>query len=89
VATVSTSGVVTGQGVGTATITATSEGQSATATVTVALAPVATVSVSPSAPSVGVGQSVQLSATLRDAAGNLLTGRTVTLERRVRRGWRP
>jgi trimeric autotransporter adhesin len=78
VATVSTSGVVTGVGAGSATITATSEGQTATATVTVALAPVATVSVSPSAPSVGVGQSVQLSATLRDAAGNLLTGRTVS-----------
>ena len=38
---------------------------------------VATVAVSPSAPALTVGQTVQLSATLKDADGNMLTGRTV------------
>ena len=79
-ATVNGSGLVTavGAGAGAATITATSEGQSGTASVTVTLAPVATVSVTPVSPSVSVGQTVQLTATLRDAAGTVLTGRTVT-----------
>ena len=41
-------------------------------------APVASVSISPAAPSLQVGQTVQLTATLKDAGGNVLTGRTVT-----------
>jgi hypothetical protein len=41
-------------------------------------APVATVTVSPSSGTVAVGSTVQLTATLRDATGNVLTGRTVT-----------
>ena len=40
--------------------------------------PVATVPVGPVAASVTVGQSLQLSATLRDDSANLLSGRTVT-----------
>jgi len=40
--------------------------------------PVATVTVSPASPSVQVGQTAQLTATLKDANGNTLTGRTVT-----------
>ena len=40
-------------------------------------APVATVVVTPENPSVIAGQTVQLTATMRDAGGNLLTGRTV------------
>jgi uncharacterized protein YjdB len=43
-----------------------------------ALAPVASVSVSPAATSVTAGQTAQLSAMLRDASGNTLTGRVVT-----------
>ena len=77
VATVNSSGRVTGQSAGTVTITATSEGQSGTATVTVTLPPVASVEVSPSSTTVQVGNTVQLTATLRDAAGNVLTGRVV------------
>ena len=38
---------------------------------------VATVAVSPAAPALTVGQTAQLTATLKDAAGNVLTGRTV------------
>src|SRR5439155_506450 len=41
-------------------------------------APVATVTVSPAAASVSVGATVQLTATLKDASGNVLTGRSVT-----------
>src|SRR6266550_2722219 len=41
-------------------------------------APVAAVTVSPAAPSVSVGATVQLTATLKDASGNVLTGRSVT-----------
>jgi uncharacterized protein YjdB len=80
VATVSTGGLVTGVAAGTATITARSEGQSASTTATVQLVPVATVAVTPSTPSVQVDQTVQLAATLRDAQGTVLTGRTVTWE---------
>src|SRR5207244_4447319 len=59
-------------------ITATSEGQSGTASITVAGAPVASVTVTPASASVQAGQTVQLTATLKDANGNILTGRTVT-----------
>ena len=45
---------------------------------TVSLVPVATVTVTPASSSLTVGQTGQLTATLRDAAGNVLTGRTVT-----------
>src|SRR5205814_7057383 len=41
-------------------------------------APVASVTVSPAAPTVSVGATVQLTATLKDANGNVLTGRSVT-----------
>jgi len=41
-------------------------------------APVATVSVSPASLSIAVGQTMQLTATPRDAAGHALKGRTVT-----------
>ena len=77
VATVNGSGLVTAQGPGSATITATSEGQSASASVTVTLAPVASVTVTPSSPNVSLGGTRQLTATLRDAAGNVLTGRPI------------
>jgi uncharacterized protein YjdB len=78
IATVSSSGLVTGVAAGTVTITATSEGKSGTASITVAGAPVATVIVTPASASVQAGQTVQLTATLKDANGNILTGRVVT-----------
>src|SRR6266571_4158567 len=78
VATVSASGLVTGVAPGSATITATSEGKSGTAAITVNPPPVATVTVSPASASIRVGNTVQLTATLKDANGNVLTGRTVT-----------
>jgi len=81
IATVSTSGLVTGKVAGSATITATSEGQSGTAAITVTAVPpvpVASVAVSPASASVPVGQTVQLTATPKDASGNALSGRTIT-----------
>src|SRR6266516_1171649 len=78
IATVNSSGLVTGVVAGAVTITATSEGQSGTASITVSGVPVASVTVSPASASVPVGQTVQLSATLRDANGTILTGRSVT-----------
>jgi len=80
VATVSSTGVVTGAGSGgkSATITATSEGKSGTSTITVTLVPVGSVTVTPSPASVPIGQTVQLTATVKDANGLIVTDRAVT-----------
>src|SRR5436190_7547375 len=56
-----------------------SKSDTANVTVTCAPSPVASVSVAPPSATVPVGQSVQLSATPKDANGNALTGRAVTL----------
>ena len=65
--------------VGSAILTATSEGKSGTAHVLVTEpAPVATVTVTPSADTLVVGDSAAFSATLRDAQGKPLSGRSVT-----------
>src|SRR5207247_2332462 len=77
VATVSSSGLVTGKVAGSATITATSEGQSGTASITVTTVPVASVTVTPASASVNEGKTVQLTATPKDANGNPLSGRTI------------
>ena len=77
VATVSATGLVTGVSAGTATVTATSEGKTGSAAITVT-APVASVTVTPASASVAVSSTVQLAATTKDAAGNVLTGRVVT-----------
>src|SRR5439155_774969 len=80
VATVSSMGLVGGVAQGQATITATSEGQSGTAALTVVVL-VASVTVTPTPATVGIGQTVQLTATPKDANGNVLTGRGVTWAR--------
>jgi uncharacterized protein YjdB len=77
-ATVSSSGLVTAVAAGTATITATSEGKSGTAAITVTSVPVASVTVSPATVSLQPGQTQQLTATPKDASGNVLPGRVVT-----------
>ena len=80
VATVSSSGRVTGVSKGTATVTATVDGKSAPASVSVASAapaPVASITVTLNASSINAGQSTQAVAVTRDAAGNVVTGRTV------------
>jgi len=77
VASVSASGLVTANSPGTATITATSEGQTGTSSVTVSPIPVASVSVTLAAATVTDAQTTQATAVLRDAGGNVLTGRTI------------
>ena len=77
IATVNSSGLVSAVAAGLATITATSEGKSGTAAITV-LEPVASVAVSPDNATIVAGETVQLTATTLDAAGNELTGPTVT-----------
>jgi len=78
VATVS-GGVVTAVGTGMATVEATSEGKTARSFVTVIPVPVASVSIEPSSISLYVGGTQALAITARDAAGNVLPGRTVSL----------
>jgi hypothetical protein len=77
VATVSGSGLVTGLAQGTARITAVVDGQSGSVTVTVTLPPVVTVTITPLQPTAQVGGTVQLTATMRDVGGAILTGRQV------------
>ncbi|MBK8646800.1 MAG: Ig domain-containing protein [Gemmatimonadetes bacterium] len=78
VASVSTSGVVTAIAAGQIQITATSEGKSASATLTVTPLPVSTVTLEPATAYLYVGESGGYTVTLKDAAGNALTNRTVT-----------
>jgi uncharacterized protein YjdB len=78
VASVSANGGVTAVAAGSAVVTATVEGIAATAAVTVTQVPVATVSVSPTTASLVVGGTQQMTASARDAAGTVLTGRPVT-----------
>lgn len=78
VATVSSAGVVFGREAGTVIIFADIDGVRGSATITVTVPPVASITVTPSDASIGLGGTVQLTATLKDAAGNTLTGRSVT-----------
>ena len=78
IATVSPSGIVHGVSQGSAVIFATIEGVVASVTVTVGPVPVASVSISPSGGTVQVGDSLFLSATPLDGAGNALPGRAVS-----------
>ncbi len=77
VASVSSSGLVTGVSTGTTTITATSEGRSATASVSITARPVNAIVVSPSQLLLIAGQTVTLAVQVTDAQGNLLSGRPV------------
>jgi len=83
VATVSSTGVVTGVAAGSATITATCAGKSGTSAITVAAAPppppvVTTVTVAPPTASIVVGATVTLTATVKDQNGNVMSGQTIT-----------
>ena len=73
---VSASGLVTALKAGQVTLTATSETKSASATLDLYV-PVAQVTVSPSSAVIAVDQELQLRVELKDAHGNVLTGRTV------------
>ncbi len=77
-ATVSTAGLVTAVASGSTTITASVEGKSGTAGVTISNVAVGSVTVQPQSPSIVQGANVQLSATVRDVNGNIVTDRLVT-----------
>src|SRR6185437_3680920 len=81
VATVSPStGLITAVDSGSATITATSEGKSGSATVNVTLVPVSSVTLAPSTAALVTGSSpsAPFTVTLKDAQGNVLTGRAIS-----------
>ena len=76
-ASVSSSGFVTGIALGTASMIATIDGKQGSTVVTVRPPAVATVTVTPATSTITAGQTVPLTATLRDASNNILTGRVV------------
>jgi uncharacterized protein YjdB len=78
VATVTSTGLLTGVAAGTATITATSEGKSGTSAITVTKIPVGSVTVAPPTKALLVTQTFGLTATVRDTVGNVVTDRVVT-----------
>jgi uncharacterized protein YjdB len=78
VATVSSTGVVTGRAVGTATISATSGGKSGSTSVTVVAVPVGSVAVAPASVRLVPTQRESLTSVMRDANGVVVTDRTVT-----------
>jgi uncharacterized protein YjdB len=80
IATVSSTGLVTGASLGVVQITAECEGVTSSVTVTVQPRPIATVALAPNPGSVRMGALMQLALDLRDAGGNQLTttGRVVT-----------
>lgn len=78
VATVTSTGTVTALAVGEAVIRATSSGKEGLGTLTVMLAPVASVEISPTPITLIEGDSIVISAIVRDPAGRILEGRLVT-----------
>lgn len=80
VAAVAANGMVSATGAGgPVTITASAEGKTGTAAITVAPVPVATVTLEPGSVSLQVGATAQFRVVARDAAGNVLVGRSAML----------
>ncbi len=80
VATVTGAGVVTARAEGTALVTASADGKSGSASVVVMpvnMNPVDSVELDPTSAALVVGESVQLTATAKDAAGAVITGHAV------------
>ena len=75
IASVSTTGLITAIASGGAVITAASEGRTAVVAVTVSTVPISTIAVTPATDTVVVSQTLQLTATAKDAQGGTLTGR--------------
>jgi len=78
ISTVNALGVVTAVARGSATISAIADGKVGGAPVTVATKPIGSVAISPNPASATIGQSAQLSAVVKDAAGAALVGRSIT-----------
>lgn len=78
IASVSSSGLVTGVAAGSATITAAAGGKQGSATITVVPPSVQTVAVSLAATTIEVTKTTTATAVLKDVGGNTLTGRQLT-----------
>ena len=78
IASIASDGIVTAVSAGQATVTATAEGKSATAAITVTPVPVGSLSLSPASASIPAGTTQQFSALVKDAQGNVLSGRVVS-----------
>jgi hypothetical protein len=76
IASVTSGGLVTAVALGTATITASSGGKSGSSTITVAPPPIASITVAPTADTLLVGETQQLTVTMRDANNVVVTNRT-------------
>ena len=77
VATVDGTGLVTGVSTGATTITATSEGKTGTSGIAVAAAVAASITVAPTSVTITTGQTSQLTATVKDANGAVISGAPV------------
>jgi hypothetical protein len=77
-ASVSATGLVTALAPGSTTITASSGGVNGQLALTVLDVPVASITLDPESAEIMQGETVQLTATLRDADDQILTGRTIT-----------
>jgi serine/threonine protein kinase len=77
VASINSSGLLTGHAAGVATVIATCDGVSATAEVTVAVVPVGSVAIEPAELRLGEGEEHDLVATVKDRRGALAAGREV------------
>src|SRR5207253_2743582 len=75
VATVTTAGLVHAVGVGSTNVIASVDGREATVVVRVVAVTAVSVQIAPSTLSLNVGQSQTLSATARDASGNVIPGK--------------
>jgi trimeric autotransporter adhesin len=78
VATVDSTGLVTGVSVGPTTISATCEGQTGSALIAVVAAVPASITVAPASVPITTGQTSQLTATVMDANGAVISGALVT-----------
>jgi uncharacterized protein YjdB len=78
VASVSSTGVILAIAPGAVTVSATSEGRTATLAVSVLAPAPAVVDISPAAVTLAPSQTASLSATVRDASGNVMTGQSVS-----------
>jgi hypothetical protein len=78
VASVSSAGLVTANSIGMASISAAAGGRSGSAVITVAGTPVANVTVAPATDTLLVDEALQLTATVRDEDGELVTDREVS-----------
>jgi len=85
IASVSSSGVATANAIGSTVVHASADGLTADVAVTTTTVPVASVGLTPTSATVTMGDSTRLTATARDAAGAVLSGRDSRIDEAARR----